>query len=226
MENIYHIDVEDFEDLMFQLEISFDFKFELEEITNNMTIDELSELVISKINMENGQDCATQIAFYKIRKALTEKLGIKNNTINPKTQLETVFPKKNRIKNWKNLFGEFNYKEIDLQPSPIPYTISILTTVISFFFLFGSYKLYAIPIFIFSIILTKLLSKYGKRFPSKNMGELIKRIVRFNYKNVRTEKGTINILETKNLIFHHLTDWLQPSEMENMNMNTKINYID
>jgi hypothetical protein len=50
--------------------------------------------------------------------------------------------------------------------------------------------------------------------------------VKNNYKSVRTEKGTINITEIKKLIFIQLTDWLEPKEVKNMNMETKINYID
>ena len=226
MENIYHIDDEDFGDLISQIENSFGFEFDYEEITNNMTIEKFSELVISKMTMENGQECSTQIVFYRIRKALTEKLGIEKSIINTKTELSSVFAKKNRINNWKNTFGEFNYNGINLQPSPFPYGISILTTIVSFFFFFGSYRIYAIPIFILSIITAKILVKYGKTFPAKNIGELTKEIVKNNYKSVRTEKGTINITEIKKLIFIQLTDWLEPKEVKNMNMETKINYID
>ena len=226
MENIYHIDDEDFGDLISQIENSFGFEFDYEEITNNMTIENFSELVISKMSMENGQECSTQIVFYRIRKALTEKLGIEKSIINTKTELSSVFAKKNRINNWKNTFGEFNYNGINLQPSPFPYGISILTTIVSFFFFFGSYRIYAIPIFILSIITAKILVKYGKTFPAKNIGELTKEIVKNNYKSVRTEKGTINITEIKKLIFIQLTDWLEPKEVKNMNMETKINYID
>jgi hypothetical protein len=226
MENIYHIDDEDFGDLISQIENSFGFEFDYEEITNNMTIEKFSELVISKMSMENGQECSTQIVFYRIRKALTEKLGIEKSIINTKTELSSVFAKKNRINNWKNTFGLFNYNGINLQPSSIPYGISILTTIVSFFFFFGSYRIYAISIFILSIITAKILVKYGKRFPAKNIGDLAKVIVINNYKSVRTEKGTINISEIKKLIFIQLTDWLEPKEVKNMNMETKINYID
>jgi|TARA_B110000037_G_scaffold38619_1_gene47617 acyl carrier protein len=226
MENIYHIDDEDFGDLISQIENSFGFEFDYEEITNNMTIENFSELVISKMSMENGQECSTQIVFYRIRKALTEKLGIEKSIINTKTELSSVFAKKNRINNWKNTFGLFNYNGINLQPSSIPYGISILTTIVSFFFFFGSYRIYAISIFILSIITAKILVKYGKRFPAKNIGDLAKVIVINNYKSVRTEKGTINISEIKKLIFIQLTDWLEPKEVKNMNMETKINYID
>ena len=226
MENIYHIDDEDFGYLISQIEKSFGIEFDYEEITNNITIEEFSELVISKMNMENGQECSNQIAFYRIRKALTEKLGIKKSVINTKTELNKVFPKKSRIKNWKHTFGELNYSGINLQPPSIPYGISILTTIVSFFFFFGSYRVYAIPIFILSIVTAKVLVKYGKRFPAKNIGELVKEIVKNNYKSVRTEKGTINITEIKKLIFIQLTDWLEPKEVKNMNMETKINYID
>ena len=226
MENIYHIDDEDFGDLISQIENSFGFEFDYEEITNNMTIEKFSELVISKMSMENGQECSTQIVFYRIRKALTEKLGIEKSIINTKTELSSVFAKKNRINNWKNTFGLFNYNGINLQPSSIPYGISILTTIVSFFFFFGSYRIYAISIFILSIITAKILVKYGKIFPAKNIGDLAKVIVINNYKSVRTEKGTINISEIKKLIFIQLTDWLEPKEVKNMNMETKINYID
>ena len=226
MENTCHIDDEDFGDLISQIENSFGIEFDYEEITNNMTIEKFSELVISKMTMENGQECSTQIVFYRIRKALTEKLGIEKSIINTKTELSSVFAKKNRINNWKNTFGEFNYNGINLQPSPFPYGISILTTIVSFFFFFGSYRIYAIPIFTLSIITAKILVKYGKTFPAKNIGELTKEIVKNNYKSVRTEKGTINITEIKKLIFIQLTDWLEPKEVKNMNMETKINYID
>mgnify|MGYP000647142953 CR=1 FL=1 len=224
MENVYHIDDEDFGDLIYQIEKSFGFEFNEDEITNLMTIDEFSELVISKTNMKEGQQCTSQITFYRIRKALVEKLGVDKNTINPNMKLESIFPKKTRIKDWNKVFGEYN--RIELQPSSIPYGISILTAIISFFFLFASYKLYAIPIFISSIILTKILVKYGKTLPVKYIRELTEQIVRFNYKIERAENGTINVSEIKKLIFQHLTDWLEPNEVKTMNMETKINYID
>ncbi len=226
MENIYHIDDEDFGDLISQIENSFGIKFENEEITNNMTIEQFSELVISKMNMENGQECSTQIVFYRIRKALTEKLGIEKKIINTRTELINLFPEKGRRTNWEKTFGAFNFKGIDLRPPLIPYGISILTAIVSFFFFFGVYRIYAVPIFILSILITKILTKYGKRFPTKTIGELTKEIVKNNYKNVRTESGTINIAEIKKLILSQLTDWSASKKVENMNMETKINYID
>ncbi len=226
MKKICHIDDEDFVDLISRMEKSFGIEFDYEELTNYLTIEDFSELIISKMDMENGQECSTQIAFYRIRKALIEKLGIEKSIISPKTELNNLFPKKGRIKNWKHTFAELNYSGINLQPPSIPYGISILTTIVSFFFFFGSFRVYAILIFILSIVTSKILVKYGKRFPAKNIKELAKEIVRKNYKSVRTEKGTINITEIKKLIFIQLTEWLGPKEVKNMNMETKINYID
>jgi len=223
-ENIYHIDILELDDIIIRIENSFGFQFEDNEIDNNLTINEWSELIISKITAEKGQECTTQIAFHKIRKALIEKFDVERNQISLKTELKEIFPIKNRIKKWK-IFNELGLEGIDLQVH-FSLFFTMLITIISFFFIFDSYKLYAIPLFFTMMFSSFLLMKYSNILPVKNIEELVLLIVKHNYLKMRENKGTVNYSEIKEIIFSQLTEWLGPNEKEHMNMRTKINYVD
>jgi len=219
------IDVEDLEDLIGQIEASFDIRFKEEEIENNFTLEEIIDKILLMIDLKDGQHCSTQITFHQLRQQFRKKLGLERDNISPNTSLESLFPFNGRRRKWKNTFYDFIYAAPRLEP-PIAIFMSLsLIAFFSFFFLFGAYWDTALIVFLMSSSTLYALNKLGNKLPATTVGELVNKIVRLNYKKTRREYGTFNKKEVKQIIFDMFTDWLSDREKRNFNYKTKIGYI-
>jgi hypothetical protein len=93
---------EDFEDFLADIENSFNIKFDTNQLNGVRKIDELTQLITSKMTVEFTNDCTAQQAFYKLRTAIL----LDNNwasTWTPKTSLIEIFPKETRKQQIKQL---------------------------------------------------------------------------------------------------------------------------
>lgn len=80
---------------------------ELEKIT---TIDELYQLLINRIQRDNGECCPTLSMFYAIRKILVKQYKINREDIRPTSKLNQLLPPSKRFSFWgtvkQNLAGQ------------------------------------------------------------------------------------------------------------------------
>ncbi len=58
------IESEDYADLLGRIEESFRIKFSFDEIRNYQSIQQIIDLVISKLDFKEGLECSNQIAFF------------------------------------------------------------------------------------------------------------------------------------------------------------------
>ena len=91
-------EIENIEDVLPMFEKTFKIKLENDETEKLSDFNEFSDLIISKINLENDNLCTSQRAFYQFRNALKTEKIIDRNQIKPETELKTIFPKSNRRK--------------------------------------------------------------------------------------------------------------------------------
>jgi hypothetical protein len=219
------IDSEDFEDLLFQIENSFQVEFDFEEIHNNLSIKQIIDKVVTRLNLQEGTECSSQIVFFRLRQLISKKHRIKHSQISLETKLKEIFPFQDRRKSWCETFNDFDLKVPKLGPPMGVFLPAILTALISFFFIFGKNWIYGLSVFLISIIIIYLSSKFGKVLPCENLRELTTNIAKYDYRGTRTKVGTYNTKEINQTILKLFTDWLGEYEGRNVNLETKIDYI-
>lgn len=218
------IDSEDYEDLIVMMEKSFGIRFETDDVENNMSIDDLANLVIAKVGLEPGNECSTQIVFYRLRQLFMDKLGFDKHQIKTQTALKTIFPSEKRREKW---YDVFNNVDLDI-PGLLPPMWLIgslgLCIPIAVIFLFASYWVYGSALLLASLSGIYIANKLGKTLPATTIGDLAKLIARHNYRKTRGHLNNINVNEVKTIIFDMMTDWLYQHEIEKVSMDTKICY--
>lgn len=219
------IDSEDFADLLFQIEDSFQVNFDFKKIQNHLSIEEIIDLVTTKMNLKEGIECSNQIVFFRLRQLISKKHILKSSEINLETKLKDIFPFKDRRRKWNETFENFDLKVPKLGPPMGLFIPAILTALISFFFMFSKNGLYGLIAFFLSVVIISLSNKYGKTLPSNDLKELIEQIVKFDYQGTRTKVGTYNLKEVNQTILRLFTDWLDNEERKSVNLKTKIDYI-
>jgi len=95
-------------ELVLRTEDEFGITFSDEEAAAAITVGELYDLVLSKIEATPG--CLTSKAFYLTRRALMECFGAPRRSIRPSTQLEPFLPEETRRKLWGKLQEEISLR--------------------------------------------------------------------------------------------------------------------
>jgi acyl carrier protein len=187
------VESEDIEEILLKIEKSFNIKFTTEGLKNAKTFGDFNTIILSKINVENKNDCTSQQAFYKLRTAiLTEK----KIDIKPDTQLADIFPRATRKQDIKTLEARLEMKLDILTPKTLIIRLLTLLVIISIIGLFIRPNLGVAGI-IFSIISFELAYKLGIEFPINSVGELSNRMVKMHYSQSRRNPLTANSEEIK-----------------------------
>jgi acyl carrier protein/uncharacterized membrane protein len=190
------VEADDIEAALIKIEQSFNIKFEKDAFKNAKTFGDFNALILSKINVENTDDCTAQQAFYKLRTAiLTEK----KIDIKPDTQLADIFPRATRKQDIKTLEARLEMKLDILTPKTLIIRLLTLLVIISIIGLFIRPNL-GITGIIFSIISFELAYKLGIEFPINSVGELSNKMVKTHYKQSRRNPLTVNLEEIKTQI--------------------------
>ena len=107
-ENHIGIGVEDVGDVLELIENKLNIRFGKTELADVKTFGELCDIVLSKINLPQKDDCTSQQAFYKLRSAIVEHMAIDKIRIKPDTTLVELFKGNtptNKIKSIENSLG-------------------------------------------------------------------------------------------------------------------------
>ncbi|MEQ9304424.1 MAG: hypothetical protein RJQ14_10970 [Marinoscillum sp.] len=219
------IDSEDFVDLLGQIEESFQIHFALDEIKNNLSIEEITDLVVSKLGLNEGIECSSQIVFFRLRQLLSEELVLDKLKLTLDTKLDKLFPFRGRKSKWQRVFSSFEMDVPKLGPPMIIFLPAILSAIVSFFLIMIEFWEFGMPIFLLSLLIIYICIKFGKSLPCSTVKDLVTLVVKYDYKKTRTKYGTYNDLELRNTIFKLFTDWLTKKEIETVNFKTKIDYI-
>jgi hypothetical protein len=199
---LHNIDPEDIEDWLMEVEKSFNFTFEQDELMAVQTFGDLSDHVISKLTLVQVNDCTTQQAFYKLRLAIEEVLQV--DSITPRTLLVDILPRKRRISTVKRLEGALGFKLWLLAPPAfveIGLLILLFVSLLSFVF--------SVKMGICGLLLSSsgfwIAAKYGKELTVQTVDESVERAARINYIQSRRDASTCNRTEIERL----LADWLR-----------------
>ncbi|RZK50910.1 MAG: hypothetical protein EOO87_18990 [Pedobacter sp.] len=197
-----NIDPEDVEDLLGEVEKSFNIRFVGDELIGIKNFGELCDHIINKIQLENFDDCTSQQAFYKLRNAISTELKIDKKEITRQKKLEELFARKLRRSNLKNIEQELGFK-LKILTSPgwviLPLVVIFLLSFICFFF---SSKI-ALSGIAFSLLGFWIADLTANEIELENVGQLAEKMTRENYLQSRRNQGTFNKREIEKV----LTDW-------------------
>ncbi|RDI48719.1 hypothetical protein [Flavobacterium glaciei] len=204
MENnkLKDFEIEELEFMIPQIEKMYNFEFDKDKTQIVNSFEELCDLIIEKINLKNVESCTSQQAFYKLRKSLVETKIIEKEDLKTETELEKLFPRKNRKVLIRKVENEISIK-LNILKAPDFITIPLFAIgIISFILLFIYWQLGIIGISI-SVIGLYFCKWFGNELKLKSVKELVEKITNENYLSVRTQKNTINKTELKSV----LTKW-------------------
>jgi acyl carrier protein len=92
-------------ELIMAIEEEFQIAISDSEAAECTTVQDLVELIFSRVRQAGGAQCPSQQCFYLVRKKLSDTLGIQRRAIKPETKLEQIIPKENREKVWGEIVG-------------------------------------------------------------------------------------------------------------------------
>ena len=208
-----HWELENIEDSLSEMEQCFGITITNEELYKQETLGSLVDLIKSKIDLTNVDDCTTQQAFYKLKSAILKMKITDRQSLKPNTSLELIFPRKSRRRDIKNLEVLLGFKLNILFPPKYLLYITFGVLVISICCLFINLKYSLIGIGLSSLILF-LLIKTAKEFDLKTLGELADSISKTNYIKVRRQSNTFNKNEVEEVVMHWLKEWITPNKVK------------
>jgi hypothetical protein len=209
-------EIENIEGLIPEIEEMFQIKFHSEELINVSSVDELCNVIIDKIPLTNVDSCTKQQAFYRLRVTF-DKLGIiDRNSLTLKNKLDELMPRKNRKQLAIRIENELGFKINLIEPPRLLTKILIYGIFISFILLFIKWQIGLVGIIVF-ILSLMINNKLGNELRVKSVRELIELITRENYLKVRSDNGTINRKELKNVILDWFSDNLEMDKKDLVN---------
>ncbi|TWI83021.1 hypothetical protein IQ13_1127 [Lacibacter cauensis] len=187
-----NIDPGDISDVLVKIEKSFGFKFGDTELKDVKTFGELCDIITSRVQGDNVDDCTNQQGFYKIRNAIATIQATDKNSITPDTNLQQIFPRPNRRKKIKELKNELDMA-VDILDIKgwLRWTIfsGVAGSLIMFFF---NWKLALSGLTFFIVISWAAYNFFAKEFKLATVGQLTEKLVRENYLKSRRNSSTIN----------------------------------
>ena len=202
-----NIDPGDIDDLLLQVEKSFDIKFAQAELSHVTTFGELCDQIANKIELENSEDCTTQQAFYKLRQSISTVLLFNLNDLTPKTLINQILPRPTRVSKIKKLEMHLGFKLDILRPR---HSISgslifiLLASIIGVFF---NWKI-GISGLSISIIGLWFAYKVGKEADLTTLGQIAEKMTRENYLKSRRNSKTFNKKEIEKILTFWFSDQL------------------
>ncbi len=204
---IADIDTEDLEDLLLQIEFSFDIKFERNELGAITKLGELFDHIESKIDLEDKADCTHQQAFYMLRKSIAQTLQIDKSAIGLQSKLADLMPRNERRVLLRQIEKHLGFKLNLLKPSNWVDTSLMILVLISFATLFYDSRIGFTGILI-SIVGFRVVYYFAKELKVETVADLVKKMTRENYIKSRRNSTTFNKNEVKKILTEIFSEYL------------------
>lgn len=214
------IGAEDVSDVLELIEKRLNIQFGNNELEKVKTFGELSDIILSKINLPQKDDCTSQQAFYKLRSAIVEHTTIDKTRIRPGTPLAELFTGNtqiNKIKSIENSLG-FRLNILRMKRS----VILIISTGIVLALL-GAFVniMYGAIVAAFVLIYIAVTANKIKTFKVDTVADVVEIMTRDNYFKSRRNVGTINRKEVRKLLERYFLDNLA-TDLKEINRDTII----
>lgn len=205
-----NIDPEDFGGTLLKLEKSFGTKFVDNSFKDAKTFGDICDIIESQIILVDKDDCTTQQAFYKIRKAISLTQNYNERSVERQTKLATIFPHSNRRQNVKCFQRALGFA-VDILSMKTWLVVTIFVGfILSLVSCFFSWQV-AVAGLTFFTLFACTASKFSKELDISTVGQLTEKITREHYTLARRYNGTMNrkeIVKTIQDVFiaDHLID--------------------
>ncbi len=93
----------DVEYLLEAIEGAFDVKFDPGEFDDHSRFEDLYKALRSRLGSTISHRCFTSIAFWRLRRAMVELLGVPKGSVTPSTAVESIIPALRRRRHWRAL---------------------------------------------------------------------------------------------------------------------------
>ena len=182
---------QDFGDTLLKLEKSFGIKYDDDCFKDAKTFGDICKIIESKLVFADKNDCTTQQAFYKVRRAISRTQNIAEVNIKSKTRLEKIFPRstrRQRVKKFKQELGiPVNFLTIKrLLGWAIAFCF--LLSIVAFFF---DWQI-AVGALTLSFMFYWTANKFAKELSILTVADLAEKISREHYSQARRHSGTAN----------------------------------
>lgn len=186
-----NIHPEDIEDVLLEVENSFDIKFDDNAFDHVQTFGEMCDHIKSKIRLKPTDDCTTQQAFYKLRNTLQSTLHLDKEEITPDTLLVDLLPRHTRKSKTKQIEQDLGIKLSLLRP---PHWVTIFLLLLFCASSMGLLMdwLYGLVGLGLSIGGFWLADTMGKELDLKTVGHLADKMTREHYVKARRNPKTYN----------------------------------
>ena len=196
-----NIDTEDIENLLVKVENSFNIKFVTNELVHISTFGQLCDHIADKIQLTNSNDCTSQQAFYKLRKAILSTLLLDKEIVSTDFLLKDLLPRQSRRLRIRNLEKFLGFKLNLLRPPHWITRILIIILLISFFALFFNLRIAFLGL-AFSICGLWFANKIGNELDLETVGQVAEKVASENYLKSRRNPNTFNKKEVEKVITH------------------------
>lgn len=190
------IDPEDWDEVLGQVEDSYDIKFGENDLFHVKTLGEVIDVIEKKIVGKDVQDCTTQQAFYKIRSILTVQLDLPPASVGPHSSLEELVPRKDR----RRIFGDMESTlGVKLNVFRLKGWLSLFLTILlvgSLTAFIWSTQVALVGITMFAVFLWISLST-TKELNVATVGHVAERLSQRAYRLMRRDRGTVNRKEIR-----------------------------
>jgi hypothetical protein len=196
---LHEYEYEDIFDVVFKLEKSFGLKFNKYDFYYVQQFGDLCDVFHKHLPKDYRQDCTSQQAFYRVRKAMAV-LGHANElAIWPNTQLAELFPSGQRRQQVRAFEWALGVK-LDVLAYPgwllLFFMIGFLVSFITVFF----YWPMALAGMVFFVLTSKLAKRMANTFKLTTVRDLVNELTMQHYQTMRRRKGSINPQEATKLI--------------------------
>lgn len=214
------IGVEDVSDVLEQIEKKFNLKFSDNELQHVKTFGDLSDIILSKINLPNEDSCSSQQAFYKFRTAFLENATFNRQDIKPDTKLKEMFTNLGLKKTIKSIEVNLGFKLNILKVKRSVMLFLFIGLTCSLFTIFIN-LIFCICFASITLVFYFLMANTLKEFKVNTVGEVVEIMLQNNYFKSRRHQSTINREEFIQLLKKYFLNNLA-TELNEINMDTII----
>ena len=187
-------DIEELEDLVEQLQMSFWVDFTEEDIQQAATVGLLFDSMVEKMGGLGSPKCLSSFAFYRLRCSLVKVSGLDRRTLRPDTPLQSLLTPKVRRIWWTDIENNLRFRVPGLRfgraGKTACYLVGLLTLVS-----FVAGGALALGLFIAGFwAIVELTPRLSRELPVDTLGQLTRSAVKLNQQKLAREAGgsTVN----------------------------------
>lgn len=185
------IELQDIEDFLWEIQQSFNIKFRENELIDLKTFGELYDSIVTKIDLENNDECTSQQAFYKLRTAITTELKFDKALVNPNTSIDSILAGGNKRRKIRMIENHIGFKLHILRPPHWLTNSLIVFFIVSLVVILIDWKI-GLGGIILSGYSLWFSYKTATIIDPKTLGEVAEKMTRENYIKSRRFPSTFN----------------------------------